>query len=44
MKLPNELAEFGHEQRHAFSSTDDLIVPAGPLLHVHVKCMCCHLQ
>jgi len=44
VKLPNKLTELGHEQCHAFSGTDDLIISTWPLLHVHMKSMCCHLQ
>jgi len=43
-KVPDKLAEFGHQQCHTFSSTDDLIISTGPLLHIHVQSMCCHLQ
>lgn len=42
--LPDQLTKFGHKESHSFGCSYYLIIFTWPLLCLHMKGMCCHLQ
>ena len=40
----NQLRQFSHEQRHLLGRRNDVVILAGPLPHLLVEVMSCHLH